>query len=465
MISASRGKRNPPTPEQAERHRQRNRIANMTPEQTESARARRQVANMSQEQVESARARRQVANMSQEQVESARARRQAANMSQEQVESAGARRQVANMSREQAESERERGRARRRAANEQAESARARRQVANMSQEQAESLRARRQVANMSPLQIDRRRAIRTNSRSTVPVLPVATAIIGYYGNGEEGAMIADEDDLPNNGEAQLPETTASDQSKEVYDMKKYIKFLDKGSDLRICFVCHEEHNAIIIGDKVYAPNDRMFDCLRPTPHASPVFAFDLVFAERADIPLRVCKKCSASPKRGRVPPRSVNKFHVLDDEKFMKFFRNLDRIQARLIAKVIPIVTINIQKVYGDTNTVMHAKTTNNTISLKAATSKVIEQTLPRSLSDIGMIHFRSRSKKLINADINHQYKNIAVDPIQVLHALGVLTGSAEGMLHPLNAHYRPRDSSEEHIANRLAEFNGLFKSIQCCG
>jgi hypothetical protein len=108
-----------------------------------------------------------------------------------------------------------------------------------------------------------------------------------------------------------------------------------------------------------------------------------------------------------------------------------------------------------------MHAKTTNNTISLKAATSKVIEQMLPRSLSDIGMIHFRSRSKKLINVDINHRYENIAVDPIPVLHALGVLTGSAEGMIHPLNAYYRPRDTSEEHIVSRLTEYNACSMQL----
>jgi hypothetical protein len=115
----------------------------------------------------------------------------------------------------------------------------------------------------------------------------------------------------------------------------------------------------------------------------------------------------------------------------------------------------------FGHTIDFMHAKTTNNTISLKAATSKVIEQMLPRSLSDIGMIHFRSRSKKLINVDINHRYENIAVDPIPVLHALGVLTGSAEGMIHPLNAYYRPRDTSEEHIVSRLTEYNACSMQL----
>jgi hypothetical protein len=302
ISTSSTHPRKPRTPEQAERHRQRNRKDNLSQAQIESRRARQQVANLSQEQIESRRARRQVANLSQEQIESRRARRQ----------------------------------------------------VANLSQEQIESRRAREQVANLSPAQIERYRARnRGNSRAAVSVAPGATAIVGYYGNGEEGMIITDEDNLPST-DARLPAINSSNESKEIYDMKQYIKFLDKGSDLRICFVCHEEHSAIFIGDKVYEPNDRMFDCLRPAPHARPIFAFDLDFAQRADIPLRVCKKCSASLKRGRVPPRSVKNFYVLDDEKFMKFLRNLDRIQARLIAKVIPIVTINIQKVYGDTNTVI---------------------------------------------------------------------------------------------------------------
>jgi hypothetical protein len=251
ISSSSTHPRKPRTPEQAERHRQRNLKDNLSQEQIESRRARRQVANLSQAQIESRRARQQVANLSHEQIESRRARLQVANLSQEQIESR-----------------------------------RAQEQVANLSQEQIESRRARQQVINSSPAQIERHRAHnRGNSRSTVSVAPGATAIVGYYGNGEEGMIIVDEDNLFST-DARLPDINSSNERKEIYDMKQYIKFLDKGSDLRICFVCHEEHSAIFIGDKVYEPNDRMFDCLRPAPHARPIFAFDLDFAQRADIPL-----------------------------------------------------------------------------------------------------------------------------------------------------------------------------------
>jgi hypothetical protein len=120
---------------------------------------------------------------------------------------------------------------------------------------------------------------------------------------------------------------------------------------------------------------------------------------------------------------------------------------------QVIPITTINIQKVYGDTNTVQHARTTNNTISMRAATSRVIEKMLPRSLSDIGMIHFRSRAKKLAHANISNRYETIAVDTGPVIKALAVLTGTADGMIAPLNGFYIRRDTSDQQVTKFIEE------------
>ena len=131
---------------------------------------------------------------------------------------------------------------------------------------------------------------------------------------------------------------------------------------------------------------------------------------------------------------------------------------------QVIPITTINIQKVYGATNTIQHAKTTNNTISLRAATSAVIDKMLPRNLDDIGMIFLRSRSRRLVQSSVHHKYENIPVDPAPVLRALGVLTGTVEGMVAPLNCFYSARDTSVEHAANHersIRNVGGLMPHV----
>ena len=152
-----------------------------------------------------------------------------------------------------------------------------------------------------------------------------------------------DEDDIDTAG----PGVEMSDASKETRDVKHFCKYMDKATDLRLCFVCHEEHSALFIKNKIYDSSDTLFDPLRPTPDSPPVLAFDEDFAVEADIAFRVCCRCVKILKSKKVPPRSSKNFHLLTDETFMKFFRNLDRYQRRLIAKINPIMTMNTQKVF----------------------------------------------------------------------------------------------------------------------
>jgi hypothetical protein len=168
--------------------------------------------------------------------------------------------------------------------------------------------------------------------------------------------------------------------------------------------------------------------------------------------------RCKSKLKKNSIPPRSVKNFKLLTDETFMKFFRPLDRLQARLIAKVIPITTINIQKVYGTPSQVIHAKTTNNTISLRAAPSKVLEQLLlPRSIYDTGTYYFRSRCRQLTFKNVNDKYTNVLVDINPVIKALAVLTGAADGLTAPLNKYYKSNDLSESSTIHLQSELHSL--------
>jgi hypothetical protein len=452
--------------ERVQAHHSSRQVANMSEERVQALNSSRQVANMSEERVQAHHSSRQVANMSEERVQARHSSRQVANMSEERLQALHSSRQVANMSEERVQAHH----SSRQVANMSEERVQARhssRQVANMSEERLQALHSSRQVANMSEERIQTVRSSQLHENSSPARIgnhrfqnrhssnskskAGPTAVRGYYGNIEDAQFISDDED--DSSETDEIESSRTNEDKEKYDTKKYIKFLNKGSDLRLCGVCHEEHSAIFIPKKIYEPSDPIFNPLRSTPSADPLLAFDIEFMESADIPLRVCKRCLQILKKEGVPPRSVKNFHLLDKEEFMKFFRNLDRLQARLITKVIPITTINIQKVYGESNSIQHAKTTNNTISLRAATSKVIEDMLPRPLDNIGMIYIRSRSSNLRNAQIQNKYHQIAVNVVPVLRALGVLTGTADGMISPLNGFYKSTDTSPEYVTDYIAQ------------
>jgi hypothetical protein len=296
--------------------REAQRVANMSDSQVQAQREARQVAHMSDSKVQARREAQRVANMSDSQVQAQREARQVANMSDSQVQARREAQRVANMSDSQVQARREAHR------------------VENMSDSQVQARREAHRVENMSDRQVQASRA-----QGKDRIRAAVNAYEGYYGNCDETEFATGLNttgvDADENATDMDHVSDAEKTLREKKDIINYTKFMDQGSDLMLCFVCHEEHSGRVMTKKVYDVKDVLFKPLQRTPDSSPVFAFSEELARRADIPCRVCNRCLADLRKGRVPARSVKNFPIIDDERIMQFFRGLDRIQARLISKV----------------------------------------------------------------------------------------------------------------------------------
>ena len=74
-----------------------------------------------------------------------------------------------------------------------------------------------------------------------------------FHGNYEDQEFLGDDnfnhddDDDEDDYDTSTHNVEMSDASKEKRDVTNFCKYMDKSSELRLCFVCHEEHSALDI--------------------------------------------------------------------------------------------------------------------------------------------------------------------------------------------------------------------------
>jgi hypothetical protein len=120
-----------------------------------------------------------------------------------------------------------------------------------------------------------------------------------------------------------------------------------------------------------------------------------------------------------------------------MRFFRNLSREEAKMIALIVPIVNINLFHVRGGMNKLSMPRVKKNIISFYQPTASIIK-TLPRSVVEIGSVDIRTRSRRQAGYSIAPSVygPRKTIRPKDVILAFSCLAGKIPGMnnipLHP---------------------------------